>query len=480
MKYSYILLGLISLLSVEAGAKELLTDVTISNNRVEVKESKLYVDFEIDISEVDIRSDHSVILTPTIIAGGRVKNLPEVVLNGRNSQIAYNRVVRTDRKQPAYSEPYKVMRLEKGSQTIIPYTMTIPFEGWMENSTLTLKQQVSLGCKDNMLDVSNMVVEQDLQAPYPFTPELTYLFVTVLPTTVIQESESASIFFPINVSQMDDNYRDNRVTLAKIDTILSDYLIDHIGIVGSASPEGKYQPNIALSQQRALTLAAYFDSHYSVPVEMEKVDWVGENWKSLVQFVKKSDMNYRDEVLAIIENVDIFSGREKSLMELRGGVPYNYIYDNFFPELRRASYRVYFRNRPFDVAKVGGLIKSNPKSVSAEQMLILADTYPRNSAEYREVMELAVEQYPDNVMANINMSSILIGKGELEMAMEYLDKFKDNPSSWNNMGIIYMVDGDRELAYKYLQKAIESGSIDATNNMKELNHNKNNYLLQLN
>ena len=482
MKYSYtyFILGLISFLALEVEAKELLTDVTISNNKIVVKDSKLYVDFDIDISEIDLRSNQSIILTPTINRAGRVMNLPEIVLNGRNNQISYNRLVKNERKQPLYSKPYMVMRFRSNSESLIPYTATIPFEEWMEGSTLLLKQDVNLGCKDKVLDVGRMVVEQSVEAPYHFTPMLTYLSVSADALTKEQQSIESFIFFPRGKSEIIVDYKQNRQNIAKIDTLLVNSVINYIRIVGSASPEGIYQSNKELSERRALVLASYLGKHYNVSTKIEKIDWVGENWKSLTTLVQGADMEYKQEVLGIIENVGIFSGREKSLMELKSGAPYRYIDTYLFPKLRRASYVVHFKNKPFDVMAGREQVISNPKLLSVDEMLFVAQSYSVDSPEYKRVIETAIKQYPENVMANINMSSILIGEGEFVKAKKYLEKYKENPASWSNMGVIYMVEGDNKLAYEYLQKSVDRGDVDAINNMKELNRNKKHYVLQLN
>ena len=66
--------------------------------------------------------------------------------------------------------------------------------------------------------------------------------------------------------------------------------------------------------------------------------------------VAKSDMAYRDRILSIIDNVPEsgYGGlsRQAELMRLGGGEPYRYMLNNFFPELRNATYiKVYYENK---------------------------------------------------------------------------------------------------------------------------------------
>ena len=83
----------------------------------------------------------------------------------------------------------------------------------------------------------------------------------------------------------------------------------------------------------------YLDVEYGLarryPVE---VNYIGEDWDKLRELAAAStSLPGREEVLAIIDNTDIFKGREKKLMDLQGGVPYNFMMSGIFPLLRRVE-----------------------------------------------------------------------------------------------------------------------------------------------
>ncbi|MDR2001788.1 MAG: hypothetical protein LBQ74_02035 [Prevotella sp.] len=54
-------------------------------------------------------------------------------------------------------------------------------------------------------------------------------------------------------------------------------------------------------------------------------------------------MPYQQEVLNIINNTGIFTGRELKLMQLAQGNPYRYMRDNLFPQQWRIECRVVYR-----------------------------------------------------------------------------------------------------------------------------------------
>ena len=65
--------------------------------------------------------------------------------------------------------------------------------------------------------------------------------------------------------------------------------------------------------------------------------YIGEDWEKLRELVDASNLPEREEVLQIIDQVDIFKGREKLLMDLNGGITYRTMLKDFFPLLRRVE-----------------------------------------------------------------------------------------------------------------------------------------------
>lgn len=74
-----------------------------------------------------------------------------------------------------------------------------------------------------------------------------------------------------------------------------------------------------------------------------------ENWDDLRRMVAASDMECRDEVLAVLDN-DAGNDRKVALQRLAGGKPYRYMLKNFYPELRNACYVAVYYDVLNDVA----------------------------------------------------------------------------------------------------------------------------------
>lgn len=150
--------------------------------------------------------------------------------------------------------------------------------------------------------------------------------------------------YPQGGWQIQKGYGDNAYELEKLDRFIRSSFADtliyvrRITLTGYCSIEGSYADNEKLAHNRANGFRNYLNFEYGLsrryPVQ---VDYIGEDWDKLRELVDASTLPGREEVLAIIDHTDIFKGREKKLMDLQGGVPYNQMMTELFPLLRRVE-----------------------------------------------------------------------------------------------------------------------------------------------
>ena len=104
----------------------------------------------------------------------------------------------------------------------------------------------------------------------------------------------------------------------------------------STSPEGGAAVNDRIAKRRAAAISEWISREINAKVGYEVVS-MGLDWGELIDLVQGSDeVPYRDEVLALLQDTDE-SLRHDALVKLRGGVPYTWIYRNFFDDLRYAA-----------------------------------------------------------------------------------------------------------------------------------------------
>lgn len=160
-------------------------------------------------------------------------------------------------------------------------------------------------------------------------------------------SLSCYLSYPQGGSSVLRGYGHNAYELGKlgefIRAALSDTLIyvRSVRVCGYCSVDGNYASNEQLARKRSLGFMQFILSEYPFLRRYGiRADWVGEDWDQLRSLVASSTLNERDEILQIIDQVDIFSGREKLLMDLNGGAPYRMMEQLFFPLLRRVELTV--------------------------------------------------------------------------------------------------------------------------------------------
>lgn len=183
-----------------------------------------------------------------------------------------------------------------------------------------------------------------------------------------QAVDSIRIFYRQGHRYVDPSFRENRAILnhfkVSIDSTLRARLLERVVIHSYASPDGTDRANIRLASLRADSLASYL-----LPERLEKHS-NGIAWDMLRKLVAASNMEYRDEVLHVLDHTPIWihdslgriiDGRKKRLMELRGGNPYRYMYETFFPDLRSSVSAVLYVRVP--VKKTDTATVVNPKPV---------------------------------------------------------------------------------------------------------------------
>lgn len=171
-------------------------------------------------------------------------------------------------------------------------------------------------------------------------------------TITTADTVGVKVYFRQGYSRLQPAFRGNGIRLdefmRRVSEMYSDSTarLNSIDIVAYASPEGPYTLNRKLARKRAENISAYLRGNMPfLSGSLFNVQPKGIDWNGLAAMVEASDMRYRSEVLNILRNVPettyrngkLVDSRLKRLMDLRGGRPYNYMLEHFFPELRAAG-----------------------------------------------------------------------------------------------------------------------------------------------
>lgn len=160
-------------------------------------------------------------------------------------------------------------------------------------------------------------------------------------------TDSVCIYYKQGHREIDTDYKNNQVQLARFLQVVREAqqknIIDQLIIDSYSSPDGISHYNKRLSGYRAECVSQYLVQHTGVPEQLIKKRANGIAWKQLHDLVAVSEVPYRNEVLHIIDhtpewiydaNHRIADGKKKQLMDLHYGIPYRYMYEHLFPQLR--------------------------------------------------------------------------------------------------------------------------------------------------
>ena len=226
------------------------------------------------------------------------------------------------------------------------------------------------------------------------------------------QSDTLEIYFRQGYSTWEPTFKNNGVRLKgfvnrfrKIheDTVFKS--ISKIHIVSGASPEGTWKLNQRLSNNRALCIRKVLKEYIELPDSVIVEDSRGIDWQGLYELVEASDMQYRDEVLDIIENSPELINthlknptelRKRRLVWLRDGEPWRYMYKHLFPKLRSFQLQIVIEWEKY--------IPATPEPPVVEEVEIIPEPEPEpEPTPEPEPVPVVVPENPFYMAARTNM-----------------------------------------------------------------------------
>lgn len=273
----------------------------------------------------------------------------------------------------------------------------------------------------------------------------------------------AYIDFPVNEIVIHPTYRKNPTELMVIRKTIDRVIIDStttitsITIHGYASPEGSYKNNTRLAKGRSEALRKYLRELYYLSDTIFTVESTPEDWEGLRRYVTGSDMADKEVMLGIIDSSLAPDSKDKRLEDINGGKPYAFLLKEVYPSLRHSDYTVSYTVRSFDVEEGKKLIYTRPDLLSLNEMFYIAQSYGEQSEEYKKVFQVAVRQYPDDPVANLNAACIAVENKQLVHAKYYLTKAGDSPEAIHARGVLAAIEGDYAQAKQLLMQSSAKG-----------------------
>ncbi len=417
--------------------------VMLDNVEVERVGNEIMIDFDVRANGRELRRNEAVMLTPKL--GG--VDLPEIMVNGSHRGRAYRRE-QTLKGRNADPQPGLMMSVRPHRTAVAHYTKIVPFVPSMEGADVEVESYVANCCRTTSPVLSKIIREIPVVQPGKRLSgaEIAGLVSWLEPQEEVvkrrETSLTANITYPQGATDVRWDYDTNASELSRIDRILKPlldeptYNVTDVRIDGYASIEGQWDTNERLSKMRAESFRMWLTSRYQ-NIRNVAVNARGEDWDGLLEMVKEDPgMPSKWGVISIIENVGIFNGREKQLMDLAQGVPYKYMYRYFFPRLRRMEITFGYDVEAFEGRKAHEVMSRRPEDLSQAEML---RTLREQRTDELEMYRRIAAQFPNDHIALINASSAEMVAGNLAEAWKYLERVQNDPRAANNTTIYKML-----------------------------------------
>ena len=359
--------------------------VAVSDVAFSVEDGVMTVAFAAEVPRGTVKGNEVLLFRPVITDGTFSVSLPlAAVYGGRRaeSNFARRRWASGDDTSP---DSIRAVRCGKK----MDYSASVPVQYWMRGARIEIESAVK-GCScvsygtpetlalSILVDVipelrDSVITISRMEGPPPFIPQtladtlsLSFPFVVRdegfdhrKPFDIYDDERdnSLAVYFHKGSGSIDLHYSDNAQTLknmvAAIDMIerAPGCGVTHVVVSGFASPEGSLWLNSRLAWSRAVAVKEYILRNTAMKDESVVIFNGSEDWRGLRMLVAASEMDHRDEVLGIIDDVSAQDpsnpdGWLEKLKLLHGGDQYRYMMHEMFPLLRTGAFiKVYYTNQ---------------------------------------------------------------------------------------------------------------------------------------
>lgn len=427
-------------------------------------EGNLFVSMNIDVADLELGTDMEIVVTPVLESETGSMPLEGFIVAGRTR---YYRHLRND-------SPLNEKSLYRAGRTrSIEYRTAVPYADWMAEAKLTLATELR-GCTGEEISHADDLLATLDFAPKTFAPVFVYIPPKGEAVKMREAKGSAFIDFPVNRTEIYENYRQNPVELQKIRNTIdlvkndADTRITAVTIKGYASPEGPYDNNIRLAKGRTETLKEYVRKQYDFPADLLATSYEPEDWEGLERFVESSDLKNRDGILVLIRG-DLAPDAKDAAIKSTYPEDYAFLLKNVYPALRHSDYAVEYEVRAYtDVEEIKRLLKTQPQKLSLSEMYLAAEHMEQGSDEYNEVFEIAVRMFPEDATANLNAANSAMGRGDMKNAERYLTKAGDDARAVYARGVFAALSGDYDEAARLFGAAESEGIAEAAEALRQI------------
>lgn len=449
------------------------TQITVSDFQVTQTDQQTIVSMNFILDSLKVKSARYRAFTPILRSkdGSQKQRLKSLLVTGRVQDIIFER----DGIDPLYVDNCQTVRRLKDEPQSVNYSDAVNRQPWHKGAEVWLESDLC-GCGDTLKSDQAYLGKMKSDPVYHFTDAVP------APSKKIRNLHgTAFINFVVDRWEMKPDYMDNYRELRKITDTLDvmtqdpNISVKQIKIHGWASPESPYEHNRMLATNRAKSLTDYVRQTYRLPASVfAPAEATPENWIGLREAVEQMSTDilpHRAEILDMIDDDTIDPDPKEKKIKQKYPAEYRYLLKNVYPHLRRSDYEINFEYRDFTLEEAKEIYKTKPHQLSARELWDVANTFEKGSDEYNKVMQTAVNLYPENKEAAINLANIALRQNDTLKAETLLEHAGDSAEAENARAILYMQQGKLADAEAALKRAQAKG-MNVSENMQTLQEMK--------
>lgn len=448
------------------------SQVRVSNVQVARTQDRTFVTMDFVLDSLNVPSNRYRAFTPVIKSkdGTQQQRMKTLIVSGRRQNIVFQR----DGIDPLYAANCDNVRRQNGQPQQYAYSDAVRTEPWFRNADIYVESDLC-GCGDLMKNEQTLLTS--LLPPDPY--ELIALN-DIVPAVQKKERNlhgSAFVTFVVNRWEMKPDYMDNRRELRKITDTLSvmaedpNVSVREIKIHGYASPESPYNHNKMLATNRARSLTEWLKQQYNLPANVfAPAEATPENWEGLRKAVAEADaavLPHKQEILSIIDDGSLAPDPKEQRIKTRYADEYRYLLREVYPGLRRSDYDISFSFSDFTLEQAKEIYKTRPYQLSVRELWDVAQTMEPGSEEYNKVLQTAVNVYPDDPTANLNLANVAIRQKDLLKAETLLSKAGDSAEALQTRAVLAILQEKYDQASSLLDQAERKG-LDVSKNRQAI------------
>ena len=375
-----------------------------------------------------------------------------------------------DQQTAASSVTYQGEKV-RGNNPVVNYnnggTLTIPvnylYNPDMQKSELYLTFNVQQGNKQYVLP--QVKVADGIIATAALADAA-----TVNPATaddkfqrIINEKYTADIRFLINQANIRQGELDSQGVI-DLQTQLRDAAaapnreIEEINISSYASPEGAYDFNQRLAENREKNTTNYMEGQ----LKKDKITEFGEltkqftaeDWEGFQELVAASNIQDKDLILSVLSNVKDPEVREQEIRNLAN--VFETLADQILPQLRRSHITASVNVIGKSDEEIAKLAQTNPSELNVEELLYAATLTDDNNRK-AQIYEQVTRLYPNDYRGYNNLGKAQYVNKNYTAAVANLNKAAQlAPNSAEvamNQGLIQLINKDYSAANRSFSNA---------------------------